>query len=280
MLKRIVSLILIILLLSLSIPAFAAIPGYTLPSKDIKVFIDSKEIALTLPILCNNNRTLYPFRELLENIGAEVSWDQKNLTAKAYYEGIELAFPLEQDYYFVNGEKRMMDTKTTSDPDTQRTYIPIRYAFEALGYDVDWIPCKKHNEIRISNLGAYEPVSDEMFVELHNDRSDDNLRSKYTTSSYYDIDVDNKKLLFKDSSSGELYKNYELKEDINPNINRQVYDLTKALIGDDQFIYVQYVAFEPYKIALEYAKNMNRVLDTDNVTYFNFYFYERKYFNT
>jgi hypothetical protein len=260
--------------------AFAAIPGFSKPAKEIRVFIDSKEVYLTLPILCDlkNNRTLYPFRELLETTGAGVYWEQKTKTACAYHNGITLRFPQEQNYYYVNDEKKMMDTRTTSDPDEMRTYIPIRYAFEALGYEVDWIPCKKHNEIRVSKLGEYKPADDEEFIELHREIPGE-LYNKYTSSHFYDIDAENKRLLFKDGYKGELYKDYVLEEKINPKINQQVYKLTKALIGDDQYIYVQYLPTDPYRVYMAYAKNMDRVLDRDNVTYFNFFFYEREYFN-
>jgi hypothetical protein len=261
--------------------AFAAIPGFKKPAKEIRVFIDSKEVYLTLPILCDikNNRTLYPFRELLETIGAEVYWEQKTKTACAYYNGIMLKFPQEQNFYYINDEKKMMDTKTTSDSHEMRTYIPIRYAFEALGYEVDWIPCKRHNEIRISNLGPFVPVSDEVFVELHREIPGE-LYNKYTTSHFYDIDAENKRFLFKDGYKGDLYNNYVLEEEINPKINEQVYNLTKALIGDDQYIYVKYLTTDPYRVYMAYAKNMDRVLDLNNVTYFNFFFYEREYVKT
>lgn len=281
MLKKIICIILIFAVAKIwAGHAFAAIPGFSKPAKEIRVFIDSKEVYLTLPILCDlkNNRTLYPFRELLETTGAGVYWEQKTKMACAYHNGITLRFPQEQNYYYVNDEKKMMDTRTTSDPDEMRTYIPIRYAFEALGYEADWIPCKKHNEIRVSKLGEYKPADDEEFIELHREIPGE-LYNKYTSSHFYDIDAENKRLLFKDGYKGELYKDYVLEEKINPKINQQVYKLTKALIGDDQYIYVQYLPTDPYRVYMAYAKNMDRVLDRDNVTYFNFFFYEREYFN-
>jgi len=256
----------------------AAIQGFTKPAKEIKVFIDSREKYLQLPILCDtkNSRTLYPFRELLESVGANVNWEQHTKTARAYYNGIDLEFPMEQNYYFVNGEKRMMDTKTTSDPDEMRTYIPIRYAFEALGYEVDWIPCLRHDEIRVSKLGDYEPVSDERFVEMHNDRSD-GLYSKYTTSNYYDIDTNNKRLLLKDGYDKELYGDYEIKEEINLDINRQIYDLTKVLIGKENYVFVNYYTSNRNLVLVRYTKNESAAFSTKNPCYFEVTFYEREY---
>ena len=87
---------------------------------------------------------------------------------------------------------------------------------------MDWIPCKKHNEIRISKLGEYKPADDEEFIELHREIPGE-LYNKYTSSHFYDIDAENERILFKDGYKGELYKDYVLEEKINPKINQQVY---------------------------------------------------------
>ena len=84
MLKKIICIILIFAVAKIwAGHAFAAIPGFSKPAKEIRVFIDSKEVYLTLPILCDlkNNRTLYPFRELLETTGAVLGAENQTACA-------------------------------------------------------------------------------------------------------------------------------------------------------------------------------------------------------
>lgn len=205
-------------------------------ARRIDVFIDSKKQELTLPILADtkNNRTLYPFRELLESIGAEVKWDDNSQTAVATYKDTVIEFPLNQNYYYVNGAPKLMDTKAIIDPTVWRSYIPIRYALEALGYTVQWIPSQKHDEIRIYNLGEYSEMSDEDFA-------DKVYNYDHSTLEYYDMDYENRRIIFKDEYSRFTpHKDYVQPEKINPDINRQVYDLVKVLADEDRFLNVRH----------------------------------------
>ena len=93
--------------------------------KRTKVIINEKEIELKTKIQLVNNRSMYPFRECLENMGASVMWDAGNRIAIGEYNGITVEFPIDENYYYINGEIHYMDTVSyiCSENVRQRTWI-------------------------------------------------------------------------------------------------------------------------------------------------------------
>ena len=109
---------------------------------DCKVLFFDNEMELTLPVLNVNDRLLYPFREILEEMGAKVEWDEATSTAKGTVYGRDFArtveFTIDSETYKSNGYEINMDPGVTAILYNDRTYIPIRYAAECLGYQVLW----------------------------------------------------------------------------------------------------------------------------------------------
>ncbi len=106
--------------------------------KRMKVMINNKEINLEAKIQIVNDRSMYPFRECLENMGATVLWDDVNKIAIGEYNGVTIEFPIGKNEYYVNDKKYTMDIASYVDSGAERTYIPIRYAAEGLGFIVEW----------------------------------------------------------------------------------------------------------------------------------------------
>ncbi len=86
------------------------------------------------PYVDSNWRTMVPFRVLGEAFGAEVDWDQEAQTVTYTYGGMELVMTIGEETYTVNGEEQTMDTAPVLSGD--RTYVPVRFVAEALGYTV------------------------------------------------------------------------------------------------------------------------------------------------
>jgi len=197
--KRTVSLLLVMILTFLTAgQVSAAIPGYTKPAKEIKIFINGVEQKLTLPIYAYQGRNYYPFRELCEKVGATVTYNEEMKAAEATLNGNTISFPVNKDYYSLNGVKMSMDGKTVGDPDTQRIYIPIRYAMEALGFDVKWLPGYSYNIIRIANPAPSE--REDILLQLH--AYPDNLQTYYKDNSRY---MPNSELMAKENENINIY---------------------------------------------------------------------------
>jgi len=120
-------------------------------NKDINIIVNNKEVELQSPIQNVNGRSMYPLRECFNAMGAGVTWDGNNKIAIGELPGKKIEFPIGKSEYWVNGVKHEMDVPAYVDESIGRTYIPIRYAAEGLGFKVDWKEGKTENTIDIHN---------------------------------------------------------------------------------------------------------------------------------
>lgn len=106
----------------------------------------------TTPFL-HAGSTFVPIRFIGEALGATVGWDAKNRCALISSENTEIKLPIGKTYAYVNGKKSSLPqgVKLISD----RTYIPVRFAAEALGFDVNWD--ESTYTVRISKDGITVP---------------------------------------------------------------------------------------------------------------------------
>lgn len=122
---------------------------YPLAQKQTKVILNGKNIQLEDNIQIKDGRSMYPFRAILEAMGATVMWDANNGIAIGILNNIRVGFKIGTNEYTINEEVKYMDTESYIDSLTERTYIPIRYMAEAFGYKVDWNAGDKENIITI-----------------------------------------------------------------------------------------------------------------------------------
>ena len=81
-----------------------------------------------------DNRTFVPFRALGEALGATVEYDQTAKTVTYNLGGTEIVMTLDSKTYTVNGNEKTMDVAPFAKD--QRTYVPVRFVGEALGFEV------------------------------------------------------------------------------------------------------------------------------------------------
>ena len=155
--KRLLSPILVLaMLLALAIPAGAVeVPestGATLEEVDsavsaaggtpgqINVMWMGKCIAFpdAAPEL-TNNRTMVPVRAIMEDMGAEVTFDENQLVTCSL-NGVTTSFTVGSTEATVEKDGKT-ETVTMDSPSylkDNRTYVPVRFISEASGYDVFW----------------------------------------------------------------------------------------------------------------------------------------------
>ena len=105
---------------------------------EIKISVDGKTVEFDAqPFIDGNNRTLVPVRAVSEMLNAKVDWDGANQTVTITQDGKIITIVIGSDTMTVDGNNIKMDTQAVISE--ERTYIPIRFAAEALGLTVDWI---------------------------------------------------------------------------------------------------------------------------------------------
>ena len=89
----------------------------------------------TAPVM-KDDRVYIPFRAVFEALGAEVQYDADSKTITAKRGSREVAFTVGQDSYSSNGV--VVPTDAAAFVQDGRTFVPVRFASQALGVAVGW----------------------------------------------------------------------------------------------------------------------------------------------
>lgn len=121
----------LVLLGALALPAQPAAAG-----SDIRVYVDGVLLPTDTPVAVVSDRTLLPVRAIFEALGAEVSWDQGSLAARAFGPSIVITVFAGRPEAEVSGEQVTMDVAPALIGG--RLYVPVRFVAQALGAGVAW----------------------------------------------------------------------------------------------------------------------------------------------
>ena len=137
--KKLVSLVLALVLVLSAITAFAG---------NTEIIINGEKATIAEgmgSIVEKNNRTFVPIRFLLEYFGFQVNWENDSQSVMGRNEAGESFFMQvgnERLFYFdANGNKKdlaPMDVTPFLNYQEGRTYVPLRFIAEAMGYTVGW----------------------------------------------------------------------------------------------------------------------------------------------
>lgn len=130
---------------TLMLGSFSAAALAETPAADaaIRVQLDGQMLSLqndAAPVLNDNGRVYLPFRSLFETLGADVTWDQNTGIISAVRDGREVEFTDGQAAMVIKetGGSRIINTSAAPYIENGRTMIPVRFAGEALGYNIGW----------------------------------------------------------------------------------------------------------------------------------------------
>ncbi len=159
----------------------------------IKVMYDGKYIAFTdaSPKIIDS-RTMVPFRQILEEMGTVVTFDNGTKTVLAKKGDLEFSFVIGESDIAIkqNGiaSVKKMDVVPYLDRKTNRTYVSARFMAETLGYGVGWDSAAK-----IVVISDYEKLfanADTDFSILNKLLSTDlDMGKTYRTIGSFDVDV-------------------------------------------------------------------------------------------
>lgn len=120
---------------------FAAIPVPTAAAAGIQVTLDDAVLSFSdAQPLMRNDRTFVPFRAIFEGMGATVSWDNPTHTVTANRGDRTIKLTIGRKACIVDraGADRSFTTDAAPFIEGGRTYVPVRFAAQALGAAVGW----------------------------------------------------------------------------------------------------------------------------------------------
>lgn len=234
--KKLLSLILIFIVCLLQM-SFA--------KADIKIYYNNKEIVSEVSPFIENGRTLVPVRMILEALNYDVLWNDKTKTVTIKSTNSTILLSINSNIAVVNNKNITMDTKAMIKDN--RTFVPIRFIAENLGYLVRWDEPTKSIFIETKTtdtkiLKVYtERFSDKLHIKIESDNliSEPKKMSLYNPDRYV-IDIDNAVLqtdLREINVNSEFVSKVRFSQfQISPNIVRVVVDLNKQTDIATKFI--------------------------------------------
>lgn len=160
--KRLFALVLAgALTLGLAAPALAAEDTGAVPS-GIAVQLNGEELTFSDAVPLNKGgRTVLPFRAVFEALGAEVNWNDGAITAVRGDTTIAMTAGNPQVTVTEGGQQRTvtMDVAPFIDPSTGRTYVPVRFAAQALGCSVGWDPAGQGTAVLVDPQTLLDQVT-------------------------------------------------------------------------------------------------------------------------
>ncbi|MBE6008948.1 MAG: copper amine oxidase N-terminal domain-containing protein, partial [Lachnospiraceae bacterium] len=116
----------------------------TIDEKDAHVF--GNTVANDVAPVIRNSRTMLPIRFVVEALGGEVNWDSDLQKVIIVLNGTVIELIINESTAYVNGKAVNLDSPAFILD--SRTYVPLRFVIENLGYEVIWNDALKQVTIK------------------------------------------------------------------------------------------------------------------------------------
>lgn len=162
----------ILLILVLLLQCFQTIMVQALPNVTLELFYDNQihtyseeqffvkingqTVESDPPPVILFDCTMIPARAFFEMLQSDVQWDNDNRKVDINYNGTHIVLTIDSVLAEVNGQtsSMMMPAKIIND----RTFIPLRFVSENLGFDVDWDGVNRIASVQTPVLSSPEPT--------------------------------------------------------------------------------------------------------------------------
>jgi hypothetical protein len=153
---------------------------------------NGKNITGTEAAKIMDGRVLVPFRQILESMGAEVSYDSVSKIIKAKTADREISFSAKDENITIMDDgvssTVKMDVKPWIDKSKNRIYVPVRPLAESLGYGVGWDAAAK-TVVIIDPATIFGNADTDFSIISKLMKSDLDLEKAYKTDGRFDVDI-------------------------------------------------------------------------------------------
>lgn len=184
-LKKVLAAALILtLVLSGTMTAFAA------DQSGIQVQYNGKNLVLTDAAKNVDGRVMLPFRQVLESMGATVSYDPatKIITAKTADRELSFAAGKTEVTIIKDGANSTVKMDVAPIVDKSLTYVPVRFIAESLGYSVGWDAAAK-TVVIIDPAALFTNADTDFSIVSKLMKSDLDLEKPYSSTGKFNMNV-------------------------------------------------------------------------------------------
>ncbi len=149
----------ILLILILSMPAFAAEISTLTREEEVHVYLDGERLGFDVPPVISDGRILAPVRGISEALGAEIIWNDEIKTAEIVSKNRKISFCIGENIMIIDGEEKEIDVSAKII--AGRTFVPMRALAEALELDVKW-----NDETKSAALTLKKPLKKDYLIPV------------------------------------------------------------------------------------------------------------------
>ncbi|MHC5099137.1 copper amine oxidase N-terminal domain-containing protein [Peptoniphilus genitalis] len=208
--------------------------------KEAGVLVNGKLLNTEFSPYIKQGRTFVPIREITENLGADVKWNNKDKSIKISLNGDVINMKINSPNVSVNGKKVSLDNAQApqlalySSPRKEtKTMVPLRFISETFGYDVDW----NNDEVRaeISTDKSKSIVDGDDKENSKDTKKNKNSKSNKKTKSK-NKSIDSKSIFDSDyfQSNQEKRETNKIKKEINDGNKDKVFDQADLEKSDEK----------------------------------------------
>ncbi len=141
----------------------------------VDVYVEGKIVQFDAPpiIDASSNRTLVPFRQIFEALGAEVWFDARSKSAFGLKGDLTIELPINLKVAYKNGEQIQLDVATRAI--NGRTMVPLRFIGESLGCRVDAHNTPEGTRVDIVWIDPGRPDNERSLKEITTTANDSEL---------------------------------------------------------------------------------------------------------
>jgi len=144
-----------------------------LAAGQITVLVDGRAVAADVQPILEQGRVLIPLRVVMEELGAEVSFDDSTKTVQVTQTGTLLRLPIGGKSAQLNGSPVQLDVPAKVSGG--RTLVPLRFVSQVLGCAVDWQDSSKTVAITSPQTEQPAQVEAEVFRLVNQTRREKGL---------------------------------------------------------------------------------------------------------
>ena len=171
-----------------------------------------------------NNRTMVPIRAIMEDLGAEVTYENRTVTCTLNGATVTFAVGATEATVEKDGETTSVTLDSPSYIKNSRAYVPVRFISEASGYDVFWDNAAR-TAVIVDRASAIATLDENLTI------LNDMLRKQYAQYDFskayeFDYSLDGSATLY-DTINGN--KTYDLDGDMTVLWKGSDYEVTGSL---------------------------------------------------
>jgi len=134
---------------------------------EIQLILNGRRLdSLLSPPVISNDFTLVPARDVFEEFGADVDWDEETRHIYIIYEQYFILLQIDNSVALINNSPTLMDVLPQII--NGRTMIPVRFVSEQLGFIVDWDEATRSVFIN-TDYGLQQDSNQSAYQDSHHD---------------------------------------------------------------------------------------------------------------